>query len=106
MPINSEITLFRYDETEDEYLNIGVFGAWVHKKDRMHKDGGGETERDCFAVRISADKISEILIGDRIFFGASTERRANEKCKTVSWVKDNRFGTQPHWAIEAEYRYV
>lgn len=103
---NSEITLFRYDEAADEYLNIGTFEAWVHKKDRLHRDGDGETERDCFAVRISADKVSKILIGDRIFFGASTERVSSEKCKTVSWVKDNRFGTQPHWAIEAEYRYI
>lgn len=106
MLTNSEITLFRYSPDKDMYLNIGVFKAWVHLKNRLHKSDGGEERRDCFIVRIQADESVEIKNGDRIFFGNRTGGCEGLDFKTVSRVRDNRFGSIPHWTLEAEYRYI
>ena len=103
MLTNSEVTLFRYSEETDKYENIGTFRAWVHRKDRLHRNSAGEVRRDSFAVRVSVQQLAEVRVGDRLCFGRVSGGCAGVEYDTVSRVRDNRFGMEPHWLMETDY---
>lgn len=106
MITNSIVTLFCFSKADGKYVNAGCFPAWVHRRHKLKSDKSGVQRNDAFDVRIDSSKISEVCIGDMIFFGGTDSENPDlSVCRRVAAVSDNRFGGKPHWHLKAEFDY-
>ncbi len=103
---NGVVSVFTPDKTGDGFVKRGSFGAWIHRKKRLRNTGNGVRVCDKFDVRIDIDKAECIEPGDLIAFGeVGLEEFSAAKCRKIAEVCENRFGTSPHWHLEAEYEH-
>ncbi len=106
MLTNSTVTIFRFDPIRGEYKNLGSCAAWVYKQSRTRTDSGGTYSRDIFDVRIPCRPSYAISTDDLICFEQTDREMPDpESCCRIAAVTENRFGSFPHWHIEAENQY-
>ena len=105
MLTNSCVTVYRSTDG-GEYLRLGTYPAWSYRQSRIKSESGGRYSRDVFDVRIPSDCGANVAVGDAIAFGKYAAQTAElEKCRLVSAVTENNFGTCPHLHIKAENQY-
>lgn len=103
---NGFVTLFSPDSEREKFVRTGVFPAWIYHKERLRNTEKGVYKRDNFDVRIKAELVEDISLGDLVFFGEMSEQDFElAKCRRISAVAKNDFGGCPHWHIQAEYEY-
>ena len=88
------------------YEELGCCPAWIYREKRLKSQGLGERALDTFDVRIGLEDMPEILPGDLICFGETSDMDARpEMCSRIIGVRKNSFGSTPHWHLRAEYLY-
>jgi len=103
---NQVVTVFSAGQSTSGLLLKAIVPAWVHCEKRIKNDGIEVFRDDRFDVRIELKHISEICVGDYIFFGrAETGCVKMSECHRVSAITKNDFGSCPHWHIRTEYIY-
>lgn len=101
MLTNSEVTLFRYDSSADDYVKTGTFPAWVYRKRESRNTENGRQHADTFHIRIAPDSAADVRVDDLAILGGADECNLKE-CMRLSRVTVNSFGSVPHIHMEAE----
>ncbi len=101
MLTNSEVTLFRYDSSADDYIKTGTFSAWVYRKRESRNTENGRQHADTFHIRIAPDSAADIRTDDLAVLGSAVKCNLKE-CMRISCVTVNSCGSAPHIHMEAE----
>lgn len=103
---NGVVTLFTLDAEGKTFVKKGTYPAWVHKKSRLRNTEDGVYGRDSFDIRIELGLLTEVTVGDLVFFGEMTEEDFSvADCRKIAVATQNNFGNNPHWHLQAEYEY-
>ena len=101
MLTNSEVTLFRYDSSADDYVKTGTFPAWVYRKRESRNTEKGHRHADTLHIRIAHDTGADVRTDDLAVLGSAAECNLKE-CMRISCVTVNSYGSAPHIHMEAE----
>lgn len=104
MLTNNKVTIVRYVEEKDDYEPILTCSAWVFCKKGLTGTVKGQENADVLHVRIQRAHISSIEKEDLVYVGElkSYEPLDLTKCRKITRITDNNYGSVPHWHIETE----
>ena len=103
MLTNNKVFVLRYDSSLGKYEVVGSCEGWVFCKSGILGSTKGDENADAVHVRIRQEDVEAVTVGDLVFVGEfSGEKPELAKCRKVTRVANNRFGTVPHWHIEVE----
>lgn len=104
MLTNNKVTIVRYVDEKDDYGPILTCAAWVFCKKGLTSTVKGEENTDTLHIRIQRAKASSIEKGDLVYVGEFNDQNPLDlsKCRKITRVTDNNYGSVPHWHIETE----
>lgn len=102
MITNKDITIYHFEEENDEYAPVWQGRANVCLKRRITSGKSGFSSSDTAVIRIATRATLKIENGDYVFVGKKHKKIDKEKCLAVTGVSDNRRGGLPHWRVECE----
>lgn len=106
MTTNQVVTVFSAGQSVSGLVLKATVPAWVYCENRIKNDGTEVFRDDRFDVRIDIGHISEVCVGDFLFFGRAEAGCVGiTECHRISAVRKNDFGSNPHWHIRTEYIY-
>ena len=102
MITNNTVTFFRFSQQTENYKPMGTCKAWVFSKKGISGDTHGDKNTDTVHIRININSIKTVNVGDFVYVGKCNVKEPElTKCRKVTRVSENNFGSVPHWHIEA-----
>lgn len=101
MLTNNKVSVLRCDNSLGEYAVVGSGEGWVFCKSGISGSTKGDENADIVHIRIRKEDVEAVKVGDLVFVGKPEgEKPELAKCRKVTRVANNQFGTVPHWHIE------
>lgn len=100
MLTNGTVTIYHFDEQNEEYAPISYGDANIFHRKRSADEKGGFTAASQCIIRIPTDKAIAIETGDYVYLGTTSAPLDRDSCLLVTGYSDNRRGTLKHWRIE------
>ena len=100
MITNADITLYHYDEDNEQWTKNCYFSVHFFADNLVSVDDTGLSSADVVKIRIPTRQEVPLCNGDRIVRGISLAPAPDRNnCFTVISWSDNRRGTAPHYRV-------
>ncbi len=102
MRYDGTVTVYHYDEATESYSRCVYSGCSVHTVLKAVPSENGARYDNLCTVRIPADDVLPIGLGDYVFDGVGADGPDKRSCRTVVRVCDNRRGILRHWRLDCK----
>lgn len=99
MTLNKKISVYRYDEYENNYERIFCGEVSFYNAFKTAAENGGLAYDNILKIRIPTDEALDIRLGDYIMIDDMPFNR--DAALKIADISDNRRGTNPHYRVNA-----
>lgn len=99
MTLNKSISIYRYDDYENNYERIFYGEVSLYNEFKTVAENGGLNAENILKIRIPTENMLDIRLGDHVILGDMPFCR--EEALKIIAVSDNRRGLNPHYRVNA-----